>query len=99
MVQRTTTLQFSTEQFEEMEKWVKSGYYSSKAELVREAVREKLFKLKENEFYKTVLELREKSKVRGARITSPFLSKDEKRRALREVLKKKIIILKEVSQK
>lgn len=89
MAQKTTTLQFSEEQFEEMEKWVSQGYYSSKAELVREAVREKLFKLKESDFYKTVLELRKKSKERGAKIESPFIPKEEREKMLIEFLKEK----------
>ncbi len=89
MTQKSTTLQFSEEQFKEMEMYVKQGYYSSKAELVREAVRDKLRLLEKDELYKQVLELRKKSKKMGAKITSPFISEKDSDALMQRLAKKK----------
>jgi len=88
MAQKSTTLQFSKEQFRDMDMYISKGYYSSKAELVREAVRDKLRSLEKDELYTQILELRKKSKNREAKMTSPFISTEDSDELMKQLARK-----------
>lgn len=89
MKQKSTTLQFPEAQMEEMEMYVEEGYYPSKAELVRDAVRKRLLELKEDKFYQKILKMRQKAKSRGAKLDSPFISEKDAEEVLQKLLEKK----------
>jgi len=78
----------SLSEVEEMEMYVKEGLYSSKAEFVREAVRRMIIELRKQMFWQDISALKKKSRSRGAKIKTPFLTKEEKEKLFEEFEKK-----------
>ncbi|MBR9677946.1 MAG: hypothetical protein GOU97_01455 [Nanoarchaeota archaeon] len=71
-------IQFQERMINEIEDYIKEGLYSSKAEFVREAVRKLIIELRKDLFFTKIEKLKELSKKRGAKTTTPFLTKKEK---------------------
>ncbi|MDD4352904.1 MAG: ribbon-helix-helix domain-containing protein [Candidatus Nanoarchaeia archaeon] len=76
--EKIVPIQFQKSMVNEIEDYINSGLYSSKAEFVREAVRMRIIELRKDLFSHKVKEIRELSKSRGANIKTHFLSKDKK---------------------
>jgi Arc/MetJ-type ribon-helix-helix transcriptional regulator len=75
--EKIVPIQFQKSMVNEIEDYINSGLYSSKAEFVREAVRMRIIELRKDLFSHKVKELKELSKSRGAEVKS-FASKEDK---------------------
>ncbi|MDD5417275.1 MAG: ribbon-helix-helix domain-containing protein [Candidatus Nanoarchaeia archaeon] len=88
--EKIVPIQFNGEMVDEIEKYIESGLYSSKAEFVRDAVRKLIIEIRKEMFFNHVEKLRELSKSRGAKIKSPFVPEKIKEEAYQK-LKKRIM--------
>lgn len=75
--ERVVPIQFQKEMVKEIENYIDSGMYSSKAEFIREAVRMRIIELRKNMFLSKTNELKNLSKSRGAQLKS-FAQKEDK---------------------
>jgi Arc/MetJ-type ribon-helix-helix transcriptional regulator len=75
--EKIVPIQFQKSMVKEIEDYINSGLYSSKAEFVREAVRMRIIELRKDLFLTKTKELKQLSKSRGAEIKS-FASKEDK---------------------
>lgn len=63
--------------------------YSSKAEFVREAVRDKLIEMRKKLFWGRTQDIKDELKRRGISIKTPFLTRQQKDEAFKAFAKKK----------
>jgi Arc/MetJ-type ribon-helix-helix transcriptional regulator len=78
MVSKAVPITFQNEMIKEMDDYVDSGLYSSKAEFVREAVRKLIIELRKQLFFSNVKDLKQLTKSEGVKISSPYLTKKQK---------------------
>ena len=78
MVSKAVPITFQKEMIKEIDNYVNSGLYSSKAEFIREAVRRLIIELRKQLFFSKVKELKELSKGRGTKLKNPYLTKEQK---------------------
>ena len=88
MKQKVVPIQFQQQMVQEIEGYVKEGLYSTKAEFVREAVRDKIVELRMKLFMERTQEIKDELKRKGIRIKTPFLTEKQKQEAFESLEKK-----------
>ena len=78
-------IQFQKVMIKTIEEYIDIGLYSSKAEFVREAVRNRIIELRKTSFLDKIKDMKKLSKSRGANIKSSFISKKEKYNIAKEL--------------
>lgn len=86
MQQKVLPVLFQRKMVEEIEVFIDDGLYTSKAELVRDAVREKIIELRKARAANALATLRSQVKEKPA---SPFVPKKVKDETFKEYAKKK----------
>lgn len=86
MQQKVLPVQFQRKMVEEIELFIEDGLYTSKAELVRDAVREKIIELRKARAANALATLRSQVKEKPA---SPFVPEKVKDAVFRDYVKKK----------
>jgi len=84
--QKIVPIQFQTKMVDDVELFVESGLYMSKAEFVRDAVRDKLIELKKARAEAALQKLRSKMKTK---LDSPFVPPEVREAVFQEYAKKK----------
>jgi len=85
--ERVIPIQFQKPLIDEIEMYVKKGFYSSKAEFVREAVRRLIIELRRQLFWNDMATLKTKAKQKGAK-NKIHLSKKAKEKLFEELKKR-----------
>jgi Arc/MetJ-type ribon-helix-helix transcriptional regulator len=70
-------IQFQKKMIKEIENYIDSGLYSSKAEFIRDAIRMRIIELRKDLFLSKTNELKQLSKSKGVKVNS-FASKEDK---------------------
>jgi len=83
MKERIVPIQFQEIMLNEIEGYIKEGFYASKAEFIREAVRNQIIELRKKMFSIKLEELRKISKVKGAKYRE--LAKKEEKEIFNEI--------------
>lgn len=78
MVSKAVPITFQNEMIKQIDDYVDSGLYSSKAEFVREAVRRLIIELRKQLFFNKVEELKQLTKTKGIKLKDPYLTKEQK---------------------
>ena len=86
--QKVVPIQFQKQMVDQIEVYLDEGLYSSKAEFIREAVRDKLIEMRKKLFWARTEEIKKELKKKGVRITSPFLTPEQKDKAFKEFARK-----------
>ncbi len=86
--QKVIPIQFQEQMVAEIEGYLGDGLYSSKAEFIREAVRDKLIELRKKLFWERTEEIKQELKKRGVHIKTPFLTRKQKDEAFKSLERK-----------